>query len=286
MTGPDGVPLFPVMSSQFPAEVGAFYAKGIERDRLTHGHGLLEFLRTQRLLQRLLPPAPAVIADVGGGPGRYAVWLAGLGYQVHLVDPVALHIEQATAMVSNLRNVTLAGAHVGDARSLPLPDDSADAVLLLGPLYHLIERGDRLKAIAEAARVCRRGGLVIAAAISRFASTLDGMREEYLEDPVFRAIAEQDRRTGRHLNPTGHPAYFTTAYFHRAEELSEEFAAAGLAHLETLGVEGPGWLLPDLEARLEDDTRRETLLGALEAIQAEPSLLGVSAHFLSVARRP
>ena len=273
------------MTSDFPSEVGDFYAKGLERDRLTQGHGPLEFLRTQLLLQRLLPPAPAVVADVGGGPGRYAVWLAGLGYRVHLVDPVPLHIEQANAMVANLRNVTLAGAEVGDARNLPLPDDSADAVLLLGPLYHLIERGDRLKALAEAGRVCRRGGVIVAAAISRFASTLDGLRKEYLEDPVFRAIAAEDRKTGRHRNPSGHPAYFTTAYFHRPEELAEELAAAGLRHETTLAVEGPAWLVPDLEARLEDETRRATMVAAVEALESEPALLGASAHLLAVARR-
>ena len=274
------------MDSEFPVEVGAFYDLGQERDRLAAGQGLLEFARTQRLLQRFLPPAPAVVADVGGGPGRYAVWLAGLGYRVHLVDPVRLHLEQAVEMVPGLRGVALAGADLGDARKLPLPDESADAVLLLGPLYHLIERGDRLKALAQAGRVCRRDGVIVVAAISRFASTLDGLKEGYLDDPVFRAIAAEDRKTGRHLNPSGHPAYFTTAYFHRPEELAGEFAAAGLIHEATLAVEGPGWLLPDIQARLEDEARREILFAALEAMEAEPAVLGVSAHLLSVARRP
>ena len=179
----------------------------------------------------------------------------------------------------------LVSAEVGDARALPLPDESADAVILLGPLYHLPDRTDRLQALAEAGRVCRRGGVVIVAAISRFASTLDGLRAGYLDDPAFAAVAEADRRIGRHRNPTGDPAYFTTAYFHHPEELATECAAAGLSHEVTCAVEGVGWLLPDLDARLADDRRRSVLLAALQSLEDEPTLLGVSAHLLAVARR-
>jgi ubiquinone/menaquinone biosynthesis C-methylase UbiE len=266
-------------------EVAAFYARGLERDRLAAGPGALEFVRTQALLERYLPAPPAVVADVGGGPGRYAVWLAERGYRVHLVDPVALHVEQAGVAAKGRPGAVLASAEVGDARALRLPDASVDAVLLLGPLYHLPEHAERLQALAEARRVCRRGGVIIAAAISRFASTLDGLRGGYLEDPAFAAVAAGDRQDGRHRNPTGDPAYFTTAYFHRPEDLAAECSAAGLAHEATFAVEGAAWLLPDLDARLADQRRRAVLLTALAALEAEPALLGVSAHLLVVARR-
>lgn len=272
-------------ASRDAEEVVAYYARGLERDRLASGTGALEFARTQALLTRYLPPPPGIVVDVGGGPGRYAAWLAARGYRVHLVDPVPLHVEQARAAATDRPGATLASAEVGDARSLHLPDASADAVLLLGPLYHLPERGDRLQALAEARRVCRRGGVVIVAAISRFASTLDGLRAGYLADPAFAAVAAADRRDGRHRNPTGDPAYFTTAYFHRPEELAAECAAAGLVHEATLAVEGAAWLLADLDARLADETRRTVLLTALAALEAEPTLHGVSAHLLAVARR-
>jgi ubiquinone/menaquinone biosynthesis C-methylase UbiE len=268
-----------------PDEVVAFYARGLERDRLIGGQGALEFARTRTLLERYLPEPPAVVADVGGGPGRYAVWLAERGYRVHLIDPVPLHIEQARAAAGGPPGAVLASAEVGDARALRLPDASVDAVLLLGPLYHLPERADRLQALAEARRVCRRGGVVIAAAISRFASTLDGLRAGYLQDPSFAAVAAGDLRDGRHRNPTGDPAYFTTAYFHRPEDLAAECAEAGLSHEATLAVEGAAWLLPDLDARLADERRRAVLLAALAALETEPTLLGVSAHLLTVVRQ-
>jgi len=272
-------------ASRDAEEVAAYYGQGIERDRLAAGQGALELARTQALLERYLPAPPAVVADVGGGPGRYAVWLAKRGYRVHLVDPVPLHVEQARAVAKELRGATLASAEVGDARALRLSDASVDAVLLMGPLYHLPERGDRLQAIAEARRVCRRGGVIVAAGISRFASTLDGLRAGYLEDPAFAAVAAGDRKDGRHRNPTGDPAYFTTAYFHRPEDLASEYAAAGLSHEATLAVEGPAWLLPDLDARLADERRRAVLLAAIASVETEPTLLGVSAHLLSIARR-
>jgi ubiquinone/menaquinone biosynthesis C-methylase UbiE len=266
-------------------DVAVFYAQGLERERLTSGPGELELARTQMILRRYLPPPPAVVADVGGGPGRYAVWLAERGYRVHLIDLSPLHVEQARAACRDRPGVTLAGADVGDARNLRLPDASADAVLLLGPLYHLPERADRVRALAEARRVCRLGGVILAAAISRFASTLDGLRGGHLEDPAFAAVAAADRQDGQHRNPTGNPAYFTTAYFHRPEELAAECATAGLLYQATLAVEGPGWLLPDLDGRLADGARRTVLLTALAALEAEPTLLGVSAHLLAVARR-
>jgi ubiquinone/menaquinone biosynthesis C-methylase UbiE len=272
-------------ASRDAAEVVAYYARGFERDRLATGPGALELARTQVLLTRYLPPPPGIVADVGGGPGRYALWLAERGYHVHLVDPVPLHVEQARAAATGRPSAMLASADVGDARALHLPDASVDAVLLLGPLYHLPERSDRLRALAEARRVCRQGGVVIVGAISRFASTLDGVRGEYLLDPTFAAVAATDRRDGRHRNPTDDPAYFTTAYFHRPEELAAECVETELVHQATLAVEGAGWLLADLDARLADEQRRGVLLAALAALEGEPTLLGVSAHLLTVARR-
>jgi SAM-dependent methyltransferase len=267
-------------------EMAAHYAAAFEEPRLALGSGRLEFIRTCDLIRRCFPPPPAVVLDVGGGPGVYACWLARLGYRVHLRDAVPLHVEQARAASNRQPDCPLAGAAVGDARRLDRADDSVDAVLLLGPLYHLIQRDDRLTAWREVRRVLKPGGVVLAAAISRFASTLDGLRLGLFDDPVFAAIAEQDLRDGQHRNPTGDPRYFTTTYFHPPQELQAEAEEAGLRHETTLGVEGPGWLLQDFDRWWEDEKRRERLLTVARALEAEPSLLGVSAHLLAVARKP
>ena len=77
-------------------ELLKFYSERFsEADRLVSGPSVLELLRTKEILSRLLPPPPAVVLDVGGGPGVYAAWLLARGYEVHLVDPVPLHVEQA-----------------------------------------------------------------------------------------------------------------------------------------------------------------------------------------------
>jgi ubiquinone/menaquinone biosynthesis C-methylase UbiE len=256
-------------------EILDHYAEGIERDRLGGGTSRIEFERTKELLERFLPPSPASVLDVGGGPGAYAAWLAERGCRVHLVDPVPLHVEQA-------RQRGGFSAAVGDARRLEDADSAYDAVLLLGPLYHLTERHDRVLALKEAARVTRPGGIVAAAAISRFASLLDGLLHDHLAHPTFRAIVERDLADGQHRNPDGRIGWFTTAYFHRASELAAELSDAGLETEGLFGIEGPGWLLPHL---WDDARRRDDVLFAARAVEQEPTLLGLSAHLLGVARR-
>jgi ubiquinone/menaquinone biosynthesis C-methylase UbiE len=253
---------------------------------LRGGAGRLEYLRTRDLLARHLPPAPATVLDIGGGAGVYALPLAREGYSVHLIDPVQLHVEQAREASAFQQDVApLSSAEVGDARRLRWDDNSVDAVLLLGPLYHLTSRDDRLQALREAYRVVRSGGVVAAAAISRFASTYDGLLRGFLEDPGFEEIIERDVREGQHRNPSGRPEWFTTAYFHLPEELRDEATEVGFKVEALVGIEGPGWVLPHLDSWLEDPPRRSRLLDAIRRIETEPSLLGASAHILVVGHR-
>jgi ubiquinone/menaquinone biosynthesis C-methylase UbiE len=246
--------------------------------------GRLEYLRTMELLSRFLPPAPATVLDVGGGTGAYALPLARKDYSVHLIDPIPLHVEQAKVGSRDQPEAPIAGAEVGDARSLSQMDASTDAVLLLGPLYHLTSREDRLRAFREARRVLRPGGVVLAAAISRFASTIDGLFNGFLADEEFEAMVERDLSEGQHRNPGERPGWFTTAYFHRPAELREEAEEAGLVVDGLFGVEGPAWTMPDLDAWLENPARRARLFAALRRVETEPDLLGASAHLLLVAR--
>jgi ubiquinone/menaquinone biosynthesis C-methylase UbiE len=266
-------------------EIESHYALGLEQDRLETEFPL-ERVRTQLILRRLLPRAPATVLDVGGAAGVYAYWLAGLGYWVHLIDPVQLHIDQAQRAASE-HEVPLASLRVGDARSLEFPDGSVDAVLLLGPLYHLTDRADRVTALREARRVTRQDGIVVVAAISRFASLLDGLMRGLLTDPAFERIVDTDLRTGQHRNATNNPDYFTTAFFHTPEELRSEIVDAGWRLDTLLAVEGPA-------AYANQDPRRkvrreapslERCLALIERVEAEPSLLGASPHWLAVARK-
>jgi ubiquinone/menaquinone biosynthesis C-methylase UbiE len=265
--------------SELDAEILAHYGEGVERERLLRGGaGRLEYLRTRELLARYLPPAPATVLDVGGGAGVYALPLAREGYSVHLIDPVSLHVEQAREASASQRDAPLASAEVGDARRLTCDDNSVDAVLLLGPLYHLTSRDYRLQALREAYRVVRPGGVVAAAAISRFASTYDGLLRGFLEDPRFEEIVERDVSEGQHRNPTGRPEWFTTAYFHLPEELRDEVIEAGFKVEALVGIEGPAWVLPDLDSWLEDAWRRQRLLDAIRRVETRSLVCSVQPH--------
>jgi ubiquinone/menaquinone biosynthesis C-methylase UbiE len=267
------------------AEILAYYGAGVEQQRLEKGPFKLERARTEEILLRDLPAPPSEVLDVGGGAGAYAMWLADAGYVVRLVDPVPLHVDQARQESDSRTRGRLAETLVGDARQLPHADESQDVVLLLGPLYHLTDRRDRLTALGEARRVLRPGGWLFAAGISRFASLLAGLFEGHLQDPAFASIVEQDLKNGQHRNPTGGLKYFTTAFFHHPEELRTEVQEAGFALGRILGVEGPGWLLSEFDSHWADARMRELILTSARSVEAEPTLLGLSPHLLAVARR-
>ena len=264
--------------------IDGFYSEYDEAGRLESGLFALERDRTRDVLERVLPQPPAVVADIGGGPGAHAFWLAASGFRVHLVDLVPKHVGQAWER-SEKGPHRLASIAVGDARQLELADESADAVLLLGPLYHLQEPADRRLALGEARRVLRRGGRLVAAAISRYASLLDGMRGEVFRDPEFERIVRADLHNGRHKNDTGRLEYFTTAYYHKPEELAAEVLEAGFGSVELFGLEGPGALIPNFDAVWQDPGARAKLLTLARTVEHEPSLLGLSFHMLAVARR-
>ena len=270
------------MGEPIAREVQAYYARGGETRRLFQSHGLIELARTQEIILRHLPPPPGAVLDVGGGAGVYATWLAARGYRVHLVDAMPSHVEQARQASALQPDTPVASLRVGDARRLEEADGTVDAVLLLGPLYHMTERADRIQALREARRVLRPGGLLFAVGIGRFASLLSGMVDNLLGDPDARAIVERDLRDGQHRNPTAKD-YFTTAFFHRPEEVEFEVREAGFDLVELLGVEGPAWLLADLERRWADEGERERLLQVARAVEREPTLLGIHPHLLAVA---
>lgn len=220
--------------------------------------------------------------DVGGATGVHAEWLAKQGHSVHIVDLTPRHFEKSQAELGS-RGVT---AELGDARSLSAPDNTFDVALVLGPLYHLVDRIDRVRALREAGRVVRPGGLVAAATISRFASLFDRLAREFLFGPEFRGVVERDLRTGQHRYPEGRPHWFTTAYFHHPAELRSEAESAELEVVELVGVEDlRGWL-PHLAARWTREHDRRTIVDAATLIEAEPSLLGLSAHLMLIARVP
>ncbi|TXS42198.1 class I SAM-dependent methyltransferase [Streptomyces sp. uw30] len=267
-------------STEVAPEIVRFYTETVdEAQRLsTTADGRLEMVRTQELLRRYLPPPPARILDVGGGPGAHAQWLVDDGYALHLIDPIARHIEQAKK--------TGATVELGDARRLTAKDASYDVVLMLGPLYHLLERADRDQALAEARRVLKPGGLLAAAGINRYSSLFEHAAFAHLHKEAMRRSIDGILASQIH---DGKKA-FTAAYFHSGEQLRDEVAAAGFEATEVFGVEGPAWsMLAAAERNTGSDFRTsalfESALTAARMAEPYPELLAASSHLLAVGRR-
>ena len=262
------------MGGDDDAAMQAHYSAQDEGQRLIRsGHGRLELERTRELLDRHLPVPPATVLDVGGGTGIHASWLADRGFDVHLVDPVPGHVSTAAADGRY-------PAEVGDARALPRADASTDVVLMLGPLYHLIDVEDRLAALREARRVLVPGGVLLAAAIGRFMALMDWTADGELSEDVA-ARLEPVLATGLHDPALG----FTDAFFHTASQLHDEVSRAGFIDISVVGIEGPAWTVADHEDPGAAE-HYDSALRCARLTEHRPELIDASAHLMCVAAAP
>jgi len=251
------------------------YASGAELGRLEQVNRL-EFERTKVLLSEHLPATGRVI-DVGGGPGTYSAWLADLGYEVDLIDPIPLHVEQA---IVRARSGVSFRAQVGDARALPFEGAVADAVVMMGPLFHLTDPTDRHRALVECRRVLRPGGTLLASAMGRFFLFYKGVAANVIRDPEARARLVSITSTG--MRPSSEPPF--PAYAHRAEDLEREVSLAGFVDVRVHAIEGIFHLLGDLPYRMADPPSRQALLDVMKAYEEDPSMTGISGHLMATAR--
>jgi len=270
-------------------DVLAGYNNGIEKNRLHEGLGLIEFERTKEILRQLLPAPPAVIYDIGGGYGEYSYWLTLLGYEVYLYDISAKNIEMALDLEKET-HVRLKKAEVADARSIARPDESADAILLFGPLYHITEYEERQLALKECLRLLKPGGLLFTAAITRYATTLWAVttydRNGLLDETEFYEMLNREIKTGDHIkNPKSRYRGMGRSYFHLPEELKAEIETAGFRGTDVVGVIGPCWLIPQLDEFWKDEPKRESIMRIVRMCEKEESILGLSTHLISISRK-
>jgi ubiquinone/menaquinone biosynthesis C-methylase UbiE len=214
-----------------------YYASYPEWDRLEQfPDGRLEFEVNKAWIQRYLPPPGARVLDLGCGPGRYAVWLAELGYRVTVADlsPELLTIAQEKAAEAG---VSFDLATEVDARDLePFGAASFDAVLCMGPMYHLVAEADRRAAAAEVVRVLRPGSPAFVAFLNRVPAA------RVLLDPRLPPIPAEmatlfDRwaDTGVFIAPG--KQMFTEAYYIHPDEACSLMESAGLGRRELISSE-------------------------------------------------
>ncbi len=263
-------------------EITDFYNKSSEESRLQLGLGPLEFERNKDLIARYLPKFKGLVADVGGGPGHYAQWLSSLGHKVILIDPVPKHIQQAEKRAKKSKQPF--SCVLGEARSLPLDDKSADVVILHGPLYHLQKLDDRIAALNEARRVLKSGGMVLGFAINYVATTLAALQGGLIHHPQVFAMCKQELTDGIHNAPKDFPGMLASAFFHKPSELISEFKAAGLTPVDLLAVEGMAWMDQKYFESWATPAKRQNLLDLLKLTESHQELLALSPHMMMAAK--
>ena len=271
-------------SNDVKRAVQNLYASAPEREWQRMERHRTEFAVTLRALDAHLPPAPARVLDCGGGPGRYAIALAQRGYEVTLFDlsPELLAMAQQKAAEAG---VTLNGFEQGTATDLSrFADNSFDAVLLMGPLYHLLDEAERKQALAEAYRVVKPGGPVFATFITRYAGYIDAAAR-YPERAVEEAQDYRHRAQTGLLPPHPDGVAAFTAYFAHATEVAPLCHSVGLDVETVLGVEGLVSLREGLINALEG-TAWEFWVDVNYQIAHDPTIHSGVEHLLAVCRKP
>jgi 2-polyprenyl-3-methyl-5-hydroxy-6-metoxy-1,4-benzoquinol methylase len=260
-----------------------YYLNYDEKGRLGSRHSL-EKIRTQEIISRYLSKEKLKILDVGGANGIYSFWLASMGHSVDLIDLVPKHVKQAKEAEQE-KGIKLSSITLGDACKLPYDENIYDIVLLMGPLYHLQEKKQRLLALSEAKRVLKLNGIIFAAAISKFASLIDGFRSDFVEDNEFKRILVGDLKNGKHINNTNNKHYFTSAYFHYPDELKNEIEETGIVCKKVLSVEGFSCCIRDIEIKLKDEGYKKFILECIKKTEEESSIMGMSFHLLGIGKK-
>ena len=273
----------------------AGYNAGIERNRLRTGIGRIEFMRTKEILLETLPEAPAVIYDIGGAYGEYAWWLSSLGYEVHLFDLSRTNIGMSAELAEEYPGCSLASAEVCDARSIPRPDKSADAVLLMGPLYSITEYEERLLAIKECRRLLKDDGFLFSAALTPYSVLVsrlavyhedDSKKRRELDDPAVISMIERALADGCYINPERKIADgLGSSHLHTAKALKEELFCGGFETRTVYGVMGGAWLAPNIEELLEHEETRNVLMKTVRMIDTHEEIIGLAGHLLAVSRK-
>ncbi len=203
------------------------------------------------------------MCDIGGATGVYSFWLAEKGYETHLVDLTPNHIETAKEE-NSIADKKIVSLTVGDARRLEFDDGSFDAVLVHGPLYHLVKEKDRLKVLSEARRVLREGGVFIGAGVTKYASLFYALHSgEFWNDEYYEKTARMLKRQLRDDD---------IWYFHHPDELTNEVKSAGFREIITVGVLGPVWMATGFDEKWETKKGRKRILEAARLTEDEPSL--------------
>ena len=191
--------------------------------------------------------------------------------------------------------LSLKSAEVCDARAIARPDKSADAVLLMGPLYSITEYEERILTIIESRRVLKDNGVLFSAALTPYSVLVarlaayhrdDAKKRTELDDPTVIAMIERALDDGCYINPERRIASgLGSSHLHTAKALREELLCGGFETLSVHGVMGGAWLAPNIEKLLATPKTRETLMKTVRMLDTHEEIIGLSGHLLAVSRK-
>jgi ubiquinone/menaquinone biosynthesis C-methylase UbiE len=239
---------------------------------------------TLRALRQYLPPPPARVLDCGGGPGRFAIALSEQGYEVTLFDLSAGNLRLAGEKAAEA-GIKIARYEHGSATDLSrFADGSFDAVLLMGPLYHLLDQENRVQALSEARRVLVPGGPLFAAFITRYASLRYAAAHDVswpqTEPDAFQSLLERGL-----LPPRGEPGSRFVAAFAHPKEVPPLLREAGFEITTLLGVEGLVSMIEDGVNQLQGKEWQHWV-DINAQVAPDPSIHGCVEHLLAIAVKP
>ncbi len=257
--------------------VKGFYEEISEDDRLLRSrHGQLEYATTMEYIHRFLRPGAKVV-ELGAGTGRYSIALAKEGYDVTAVELVEKNLEVLRRNASALGKPTRLKALQGDATDLKdLPDEIYDVTLSLGPMYHLYDPGEVRKAIREAIRVTKPGGVILVAFLSVYAILFDNYLKDTLHDGLLENFDEKYRT--RHYAEQLFTGYDVI-------EFEELFLSEPVEHLTTAAADTVLELAEDrTDFSMSDEAFSEFLRYHLATCEKR-ELLGASSHLIYICRK-
>jgi ubiquinone/menaquinone biosynthesis C-methylase UbiE len=278
-------------SEQNFKRVRRFYSISAEREwaRLDQPvDGRLEFAVHRAWISRFLPPAPAKVLDIGGGPGRYSIWLAEQGYSVTLADlsPELLALANDKAAEAGVSLEAIVEANASDLSQFE--DASFDALLCMGPFYHLVHEEDRRATVAELFRVLKPGGTIFAAFLNRFQTLRVAVNQDIpFFTPYTADMIKSYHETGI-LDWQGIPGTFNLAYLFWPRDIAPFMESAGFRTTELISSQSNA---ADIQKHLALFAERQpelyewALAGFIEQAN-DPSILGSGFHILYIGTRP
>lgn len=232
--------------------------------------GIIQEIRTKELISRFIGSGKKNILDIGGATGVYSFHLAGCGHDVSLLDIVPQHIQKAKEL-NEKSDFKLKDIILHDAR-IYKSDNEYDMIILHGPLYHIIDRDQRVILLRNMKRLLSNDGVILGFGISRYAGYFYGVRSGRILQSDYGDIVSDEVESG--IRDSG-PSW----YFHKPEELESEFIDAGMKVIDMKSVVTQIWMLPDIDNMIMDTKR---LKGIIEIAQRYEDEIDIAQDIMCV----